>query len=76
MSDRNIIEHDADEPPRDTSKSPWVAAAIVLALVWWGFLCMYVPEWTQIGLGFLSGMLLACWAVDVSGNKTPKSWRG
>lgn len=70
------IEHDADEPPRDTSKSPWFAAGVLMVLLWSGYLYLHEFVWQPIGLGFLSGMLLACWAIDVSGNKLPKSWRG
>jgi hypothetical protein len=52
----------------------WWVLAVVLAL-WanvWGF---HGIEWYSLGLGFFTGGMLICWAVEMTGNKVPDSWR-
>lgn len=77
MADRlPLIEHDPDEPPRDTSKSPWLRLLIILSFIWVWMLYSFDIVWLQVGAGFMTGGALACWAIDITGNKVPKSWRG
>lgn len=70
------IEHDPEEPPRDTSKSPWLLVAIMLVLIWSGLFYLYEPAWLQLGIGALTGAMIMAWGVDITGNKVPASWRG
>lgn len=73
---RPAIDHDPNEPPRDRSKSPWPFAAIGLVLLWAWYAYFMQADWISIGLGFGTGIVFASWAVDVTGNRVPASWRG
>jgi len=76
MSDPHpLIDHDPTEPPKDTSRPPWLAFATLVAFVWLWLFYYFEPVWPQIGVGFVTGLLLALWAVDITGNKVPSSWR-
>lgn len=69
------IEHDPDEPPRDTAH--WVyPAAFVMLSIGWG-LTWYTEgfDWYQIGLGALTGGIFMAWAIESTGNRIPPSWR-
>lgn len=73
-----IIDHDKDEPPRDTSGNTvyWVNA-VFLTLLWAWFLFSdsEPSKWASVCLGVWSGMFIAIWAIDMTGNKTPKWMR-
>ncbi len=71
----NQIEHDPNEPKIDRSMKIYWIAAIVLALLWIGQWYFDGFDWEQIMLGLGTGILLTAWAIDVSGNKIPESWR-
>jgi len=69
------IEHDPDEPPRDMSKSPWLLVSIICALMWTWLWYNNEIQWLQVGVGFYTGMMLMAWAIEITDNKVPASWR-
>lgn len=72
---QKTIEHDPEEPPRDTSKAPWTLLACILAFVWIVTLSIEGVEWRSLLLGGFTAMIFTLWAIDVTGNKVPASWR-
>ncbi|ALN73522.1 hypothetical protein [Aureimonas sp. AU20] len=76
MSDLpKTIEHDENEPPRDTSKPPWLLLACILVFVWSVTLTNEGIEWRSVLLGGFTAMIFTLWAIDATGNKVPLSWR-
>jgi hypothetical protein len=69
------IDHDPDEPPRDSANWVYPAASVILALGW--LLTWYTAglSWHQIGMGFGTGAIFMAWAIESTGNKVPPSWR-
>ncbi|WP_273773288.1 hypothetical protein [Brucella intermedia] len=71
----NQIEHDPNEPKIDRSmKIYWIAGGL-LSLAWLHQLVFEVPDWGQLLLGIGTGCVLAAWAIEISGDKVPESWR-
>lgn len=68
------IDHDPDEK-RPTNRIWWAAWAIV-ALLWVWYLYFFDPDWPSIGVGAFTMGILATWAIEITGNKVPDSWRG
>jgi hypothetical protein len=70
------IDHDKDEPPRDRSGMGiyWAVFAF-LVLLWIGYLSFNAPDWWGISIGAGSGLFLATWAIEITGNKAPKWMR-
>jgi hypothetical protein len=68
------IEHNPNEkrPTNAIWWALWPAIALLWLATWyfWGF------DWHQLALGVGTGATLAGWAIDITGNKTPESWRG
>jgi hypothetical protein len=68
------IDHEPNER-RQTNTIWWVLWPI-LALQWiatgyfWGF------DWHQLALGGFTGLVLATWAIEVTGNKVPRWMKG
>jgi len=60
MTEPHIIEHDKDEPPRDTSGNTvyWVNAAM-LAVFWIGYLWHGDYDWPAVALGCFTGLSVA-----------------
>lgn len=50
-------------------------AFILLVLLWAGYLYTATFDWHSIALGVATGGILAAWAIEVTGNKVPSSWR-
>lgn len=67
-----LIEHDPNEFKRDWT---WPSAGILLGIIWVGFLLTQPFDWYSFALGGLTIGLLVAWAIDVTGNKVPESWR-
>lgn len=66
------IDHDPNEFKRDGT---WPLAGLFLAVLWAGFLYTQTFDWYSFALGGLTIGLLVAWAIDVTGNKVPESWR-
>lgn len=65
------IEHDPREPKIDRSNTIfWVAWAIVLMAWLWAFYSLDI-QWIQVALGGFTGIVLAIWAIETTGNKSP-----
>ncbi|RWO22813.1 hypothetical protein [Mesorhizobium sp.] len=70
------IEHDPNEPPRDTTGT-WIywASAAGLVLLWAGYLLFNAPDWWALAIGASTGLFIATWAIELTGNKVPKWMR-
>ncbi|MBB6304051.1 hypothetical protein GGE67_004692 [Rhizobium leucaenae] len=69
------IEHDPNEPKMDRGAGPWRWVLPIVALLWIGNLVYYPIDWHSIALGGGTGIVLALWAIEITGNKVPDSWR-
>ena len=67
------IDHNPNEK-RPTNTIWWIAWLIV-AMLWIGTGYFFGYDWRQIALGALSATVLTGWAVEITGNKVPESWR-
>lgn len=72
----NQIDHDPNEPPVDRTPGPWRWVMAILIVGWAGYLYSFPVDWRSIALGVLTGAAIVAWAVDITGNKIPASWRG
>lgn len=63
------IDHNPNEK-RPTNSIWWILAAL-LAFGWIGIGMSDGYVWPQIALGAFSGMVLATWAIEKTGNKVP-----
>lgn len=73
MKDDRTIEHSRHER-RPTNTVWWVLWAIIGAL--WA-LTLFGAEpiqWPNVLLALGTGCALACWAIEITGNKVPESW--
>lgn len=52
----------------------WIGWAVIAAL-WANVAFFHGLDWPQIGLGFFTGAMLSNWAIEMTGNKVPDSWR-
>jgi hypothetical protein len=69
------IDHDPDEQrPKNSNALWWVLWSLVTA-GWVSTYFLFGFDWHQIALGAFSGMTLASWAIEITGNKTPKWMR-
>lgn len=67
------IDHNPKEE-RPTNRIWWIVWPIVV-LGWIWYLYFFEFTWVPIALGFLTGGILASWAIEVTGNRVPESWR-
>lgn len=67
------------EPDPDGGYKPaprvWVAAWIILVLLWAGYLYSFTVDWKSVMIGAATAMIASLWAVDITGNKTPDALR-
>lgn len=74
MSERPpIIDH--DETEFADKRAHWPSTWIIVAFLVIGNLYYFPFDWRSATMGFLTGLMLAAWAIDVTGGKVPKSWR-
>lgn len=73
MSEPPTIEHNPHEK-RQTNAIWWVLWPIVAAL-WVGYLSFFEFDWPAIALGAGTMGVLVTWAMEMTGNKVPDSWR-
>lgn len=67
------IEHNPNER-RETNAIWWLIWPFI-GLQWLGYLYFNSVDWWPIALGFLTGGVLATWAIEITANKVPDSWR-
>lgn len=67
------IDHIPDEK-RPTNRIWWLIWPII-ALGWLGTGYSFGFDWHQIALGAGTGLVLATWAIEITGNEVPASWR-
>lgn len=70
MSDPKIIEHNPHE--RRLGNGIWWALWPIIGLLWLGTWYYWGFNWHQIFLGGFTGLALATWATEITGNKTPE----
>ena len=68
-----IIEH--DETEFADKSADWPATFAILGIIIAGNLYFWPFDWRSGLIGFLSGLMLTAWAMDMTGGKIPKSWR-
>lgn len=52
----------------------WLGWAMV-AICWIAYLSSREFDWMPVAIGAITGMTLATWAIEITGNKVPDSWR-
>lgn len=67
------IEHNPHEK-RPTNAIWWVLWPII-GLSWVGYFWFRDADLWSLALGGFTGMMLATWAIEITGNKVPDSWR-
>lgn len=56
--------------------SPWPILAVALCAGWAVYFA-YIPiDWRSVLLGAATAGVFVSWAVDITGNRVPASWRG
>lgn len=70
------IDHDPKEPKVDRGPGPWKMVIPALSVVFLLNLLTRDIDWVSLCLGVFIGVVLLAWAVDITGNKIPDSWRG
>lgn len=70
------IDHDPNEPKPDRSRGPWRVIWPIIGLLWIWYFYFEPFNWASIAIGFGTGAILAAWAIEITGNKIPDSWRG
>ncbi|MGO8490910.1 hypothetical protein ACC757_29415 [Rhizobium ruizarguesonis] len=70
------IDHDPDEPKLDRGPGPWKIAIPVLLVIVVLNLATRSIDWISLALGAAIGACIVAWAIDITGNKIPDSWRG
>ncbi len=72
----NYIEHDPDEPPRDTTgNGVYWGWAIVLPALWAIHLILGEVQWRSVGLGALTSGIFVLAMIEYTGNKVPRWMR-
>jgi len=68
------IDHNPHE--KRPGNGIWWAAWGMVALGWILNLYSDPVSWRWLALGGFTGIVLAVWAIEITGNKVPDSWRG
>lgn len=69
------IDHDPEEQKPDRGPGPWRIVFPIIAVGWAGSLYFGMVQWHSVALGIGTGCVLTAWAIEVTGNKIPASWR-
>lgn len=67
------IDHNPNE--KHPTNAIWFIIWPIIAALWFGTWFFFGFNWHQLALGFGTGGVLATWAIEVTGNKTPE-WMG
>jgi hypothetical protein len=65
------IEHDPKEPPRDRSGMGIYWANFLILCVLWAWKLLDGLDWQSVALGLWTGLFVAIWAIEMTGNKVP-----
>jgi hypothetical protein len=73
--DHKTIEHNPHET-RPTNFIWWILWPLLALL--WGHTLLTDPDiqWSNVLLALGTGIVLCGWAIEITGNKVPDSWRG
>jgi hypothetical protein len=52
----------------------WVSGAL-LAVLWFGYLAFNTPDWWGLAIGIGTGLFVATWSIEMTGNKAPRWMR-
>ncbi len=50
-------------------------AWVMLAFGWATNLYFHDLDWLSVALGAFTGLVVTAWAIEITGNKIPESWR-
>jgi hypothetical protein len=67
------IDHNPHEA-RETNAIWWILWTFIL-LGWITTYFLGVIHWHSVFLGAASGLVLASWSIEITGDKVPDSWR-
>lgn len=75
MTNGPIIEHDKSEPKIDRGPGPWrwVFPVLLVGVAINAF--TRGVDWISFAGGLALGCTLAGWAIEVTNNKVPESWK-
>lgn len=65
-----IIDHIPNE--RRPGNGIWWLGWAMVALLWVWYLYFHEFDWPAVAIGAISGLMLASWAIDITGNKVPE----
>lgn len=68
------IDHNPNE--RRETNGIWWLLGLGLAFNWAVYFYFRDFDWWSVAMGGASGLILATWAIEITGNKIPDSWRG
>ncbi|PST19716.1 hypothetical protein C7U61_14580 [Rhizobium sp. JAB6] len=69
------IDHDPQEPKIDRTPGPWRWVFPIIAVLFLANLLTRQIDWISLCLGLGMGCTLAGWAIEITGNKVPGSWK-
>ncbi|UNZ49311.1 hypothetical protein [Agrobacterium tumefaciens] len=69
------IDHDPHEPKIERGPGPWRWLIPAIGVLWIGNAYYSLIDWQSAALGGGTGIVLALWAIEVTGNKVPDWWR-
>jgi hypothetical protein len=75
MNTPPVIEHDPNEPKKPYRPVSWLLIWPLVAFGWWGLLSTRSVDLITVIGAMGTGALLATWAIEITGNKVPDSWR-
>lgn len=67
------IEHNPNE--RRFGNGVWWFLWVAVPTLWIGYIYFSEPDWMSVAMGAFTAAVFVSWAVDITGNKTPDSWR-
>lgn len=70
-----VIDHDPEEPKSPYKPVSWLLIWGLIGFAWWGYLSTRAFDWYAVALGLGTGCMLATWALELTGNKVPSSWK-
>lgn len=69
------IDHDKNEPPVDRTPGPWRWVVPVVLMTVGLNAYSNGLDWLSFACGLGTGAVFTAWMIEITGNKTPASWR-